>query len=240
MKNSLFPLLEWIITFSLPFLLIMTAIRLLITPLYPIIEYRMPGFPQDPYGFTLQDRLKWSMISIDYLLNDAGLSFLADQHLDDGSPLYNERELGHMQDVRILVQRMIIAWWGLLTILVGLGLWAWRGQWQAGFWKAISRGGWLTIVLVFLILFGVAINFDWLFTNFHRIFFTGDTWIFLYSDTLIRLFPIRFWQDGFTAMGIFTLAAGLASGLLGRHWADQKTKRVPKVNEIDHTTVSAP
>ncbi len=189
----------------------MTAIRLLFTPLYMQLEYRAPGFPPDAYGFDLEDRLHWSRISLEYLLNNAGIEYLAAQPLPDGSPLYNERELSHMVDVKVLVQQMITAWWILLAVLAGLGLWAWLGRWMPTYLKGLGSGGRLTIGLIVLILVSVAISFRGLFTAFHRLFFTGDTWLFLYSDTLIRLFPLRFWQDGFIAMGVFTL---LGAGLL--------------------------
>src|SRR5512133_2382398 len=110
--------LSWLTTLIIPFFLLMTAIRLLFTPLYPQVTYRLPGFPPDTYGFSLEDRLHWSRISIEYLLNDADINFLAKQQLPDGQPLYNERELSHMLDVKILVQRMILAWTILLGVLV--------------------------------------------------------------------------------------------------------------------------
>jgi len=34
--------------------------------------------------------------------------------------------------------------------------------------------------------------------------------MFAYSDTLIRLFPVRFWQDCFIYVGGFALVVGLA------------------------------
>jgi integral membrane protein (TIGR01906 family) len=200
-----------LITLIVPFFLMMTAIRLLLSPVFLQVEYRMPGFPPDIYGFTLEDRLYWSQISVDYLMNDAEINFLADQRLTDGSPLYNERELDHMLDVKILVQQMLIAWRILIILLLGFGIWAWRGLWLPAFVQALGRGGWLTIGIIALILFGVAASFRALFTGFHLIFFEGDTWLFNYSDTLIRLFPMRFWQDGFIFMGVFTL---LGAGLL--------------------------
>jgi integral membrane protein (TIGR01906 family) len=200
-----------LITLIVPFFLMMTAIRLLLSPVFLQVEYRMPGFPPDIYGFTLEDRLYWSQISVDYLMNDAEINFLADQRLTDGSPLYNERELDHMLDVKILVQQMLIAWRILIILLLGFGIWAWRGRWLPAFVHALGRGGWLTIGIIALILFGVAVSFRALFTGFHLIFFEGDTWLFNYSDTLIRLFPMRFWQDGFIFMGVFTL---LGAGLL--------------------------
>jgi uncharacterized membrane protein len=51
------------------------------------------------------------------------------------------------------------------------------------------------------------------FSAFHSLFFEGDSWIFLYSDTLIRLFPIRFWQDAFLWGAVIALAGGIGLGL---------------------------
>ena len=34
----------------------------------------MPYFPEDPYGFTLEDRLEGARISVDYLVNNAGIA----------------------------------------------------------------------------------------------------------------------------------------------------------------------
>lgn len=192
------------VSIILPFFLLMSAIRLVFQPVFLQLEYNAPGFPQDPYGFTKEDRLKWGRISLDYLFNDADISFLADQRLPDGSPLYNERELGHMLDVKNLIQLMLKVWLGLFVVLAFLLIWAWRGNWLPEFGRAYARGGWLTLGIIAAILIAIAVSFDWLFTAFHRIFFEGDTWLFLYSDSLIRLFPLRLWQDGFIAMGIVT------------------------------------
>jgi len=79
----------------------------------------------------------------------------------------------------------------------------------------LRRGGWLMIGLVLVIgLFG-AIAFWQLFTLFHALFFEGDTWMFEFSDTLIRLFPMQFWQDAFLWAGVIAVggAIGLAFGL---------------------------
>jgi uncharacterized membrane protein len=65
-------------------------------------------------------------------------------------------------------------------------------------------------------IIGIAINPDLFFsffTAFHHLFFTGDSWLFLFSDTLIRLFPIRFWQDAFLFAAIIALGGGVALGL---------------------------
>jgi integral membrane protein (TIGR01906 family) len=202
----------------IPFFLIITSVRLLLTPMILEVEYNAPGFPPDTYGFTIQDRFKYATPSIDYLVNDQGIEFLANLKFDNGQPIYNERELSHMLDVKVLVQKVILVWYMMLFLLIVMALWAWRGGWARDLWLAISRGGWLTLGLIAAIMVGVFTGFDALFTEFHRIFFSGDTWLFLYSDTLIRLFPMRFWQDAFIFMGIFTLAAGVLAGLGGRYF----------------------
>ncbi|NPV85593.1 MAG: TIGR01906 family membrane protein [Anaerolineae bacterium] len=209
-------LLTWLTALVLPFLLLMTSIRILLTPLYLHLEYRRPGFPADPYGFTLQDRLQWASISLEYLLNDSDLSFLSEKTLPDGSPLYNPRELSHMLDVKLVVKGMLTAWYVLLPLFVILGVWAWKGNGWDAFLQGVRHGGWLTAALILLILISVLVSFNMLFTGFHRIFFEGDSWIFQYSDTLIRLFPLQFWQDAFTLAGLLSLLGALLLIFLAR------------------------
>ena len=217
--RTLRPILLGLISLAIPLVLMMTSIRLVMSRLYLNLEYNLPGFPADPYGFTTEDRLYWSRFALDYLYNDAGPEFLGDLRFPDGQPLFNQREVGHMLDVKNLVQLMLVVWPLLLAGLAILGLIAWRTGWMADFWQAVSNGGWVTLGLIAAILVFVLISFQQLFTAFHRIFFEGDTWLFYYSDTLIRLFPLRFWQDGFILVGLFTAIGGLILALAGRRLA---------------------
>jgi integral membrane protein (TIGR01906 family) len=204
---------SWIVTLLLPVALTFLGVRLLLTNTFPQIEYRTPAFPADEYGFTLQDRLQWSSISIDFLLNDADISFLGNETLPDGSPLFNSRELGHMQDVKNVVQPVLWIGYGIWFLVLGLGLWARFSGWWPEYVRGIWRGGWLTIGLVMIIGIFAVTSFWQFFTVFHELFFTGDSWLFLYSDTLIRLFPMRFWQDAFLFTGVLDFLGGLALGL---------------------------
>ncbi len=201
---------------ALPIFIIITSIRILATPLYPQFEYNTPGFPADPYGFTKADRLKYAGISIDYLLNSSDITFFNQYTLPDGSPMYNERELSHMQDVKTLIQNAFLAWGIIGIALVLAGVISWQTRHLRAYFNALSTGGWTTLVIIGLILVGVVISFNGLFTDFHRIFFTGDTWLFYYSDTLIRLFPMQFWQDAFIWMGVFAIIQASIFGVFGR------------------------
>ncbi len=205
--------LSWMITILLPFALTFLGVRLLLTHVFPEIEYHLPGFPADTYGFTLQDRLHWSEISIDYLVNNADIKFLGDLTFMNNVPLFNGRELSHMHDVKNVVQPVLEIGYGIWALVIGLGVWAYFGGWWSTYVRGVWRGGWLAVGLVFVFgIFG-AISFWQLFTAFHELFFTGDSWQFLYTDTLIRLFPMRFWQDAFLFAGALDVVGGLALGL---------------------------
>ena len=217
MKAS-YKVLFWIATILVPVILALAIVRLMMTPLYIQTEYRMPGFPEDNYGFTFAERLNWANISRLYLVNQEGIEYLADQKLDENTPLYNERELRHMYDVKIVLRGALVVLYGSLLYVAALGYWSRQSDHWADFKMSLSWGGWLTVGLIVAIMVYLALNFNSLFTNFHKIFFTGDTWLFQYSDTLIRLFPLPFWRDAFIWIGVLTLGGGGALGyFLGRN-----------------------
>jgi len=206
-------ILSWLTALLVPAALILTGLRLLATPVFLQVEYRMPGFPADDYGFTLQDRLRWAPYALDYLLNDADISYLGDLRFADGDPLFNQRELSHMVDVKLLTRAALQTWVVVLAGLAALSIWAWRADAQAAYRLGLRRGGWLTVGLVAVILLFVAVSFWQFFTVFHQMFFEGDSWLFYYSDTLIRLFPMRFWQDAFIFVGLIAVGGGLGLAL---------------------------
>jgi integral membrane protein (TIGR01906 family) len=205
--------LSWLVTLLLPVALTFLGLRLVLTHTFLEIEYRMPGFPADEYGFSLQDRLKWSRISWDYMLNSADISFLGELTFPNGSSLFNDRELSHMQDVKRVVQPALWTGYGVWFLVLGIGLWARFGGWWLEFVRAVKRGGWLTVGIVAAIGLFAVISFWQFFTIFHSLFFSGDSWLFLFSDTLIRLFPMRFWQDAFLFAGAVDVLGGLVLGL---------------------------
>jgi integral membrane protein (TIGR01906 family) len=193
----------------------MFSIRVLFTPLFLVVEYNMPGFPSDPYGFSKEERLKWGSLSIQYLFNNEDPEFLENLRFEDGTSIYNQREVSHMVDVKILLQQTLRLFYLLLIVYIVIVIWAKIKNHLHWVWAAASKGGWLTLGLIGAILAAVVISFDALFTAFHKVFFVGDTWLFYFSDTLIRLFPMRLWQDAFIFMGIITVAVALFFGIYG-------------------------
>jgi integral membrane protein (TIGR01906 family) len=205
--------LAWrVLAVLLPVVLILTNVGIAgVNPLL-VAEYRRPGFPPDGYGLTTEDRIRWAKIARDYLLNDAGTGFLADLRFEDGSPVYNERELRHMDDVKRLVQAALWAWGGSLLVagFSAVGLLVARRT--AEIRRGLRAGARLTFMLMIVLVVGLVAAFSVVFVGFHRIFFEGNTWLFLYSDTLIRLFPEQFWRDAFLFVAVTTLAeAGIVA-----------------------------
>jgi len=214
-----FTLLSWLVSILVPLALIGLGLRILLTPLFLRVEYNIPYFPPDEYGFTKADRLKWAPYALDYLVNSEDISYLRDLKFEDGTPLYKERELSHMEDVKRVTQRALRVWYISLALLALLGVWAWFGGWWPAYRLGLMRGGWLMVGLAvtvgLIVLVGIALNpnvFWNFFAAFHSLFFEGDSWLFLYSDTLIRLFPIRFWQDAFLLAAVIALGGGVALG----------------------------
>jgi integral membrane protein (TIGR01906 family) len=215
------PKLTYLLTALLtPLVLLGLALRLLLSPLFLQVEYRMPGFPADDYGFTRADRLHWAPFAVDYLVNNDEISYLADLRFDDGTPLYNERELSHMADVKRVTKGALNIFYGALAGLALLGLWSKRGeQWQA-YCQGLRQGGWImvglagTVAIIVLVGMFLIPDLFWaFFSGFHALFFEGNSWLFLYSDTLIRLFPMRFWQDTFLFAAVIAVLGGLGLAL---------------------------
>jgi len=224
--------LGWFIAISVVIVLVLGAVRIVLNPWYVNFAYNIVGVPADRYGFSTERRVEYASIMLDYLVNDEGIEFLGDlyfpegeqapmescryldQYMGDCTRLFNTRELDHMVDVKIVVGQVFWALGTLLGILAILGAWAWREGWLADYKGALGRGGWLTLGLIGVILAAVVIAFGPFFVFFHQVFFDEGTWMFLWSDTLIRVLPTTFWQNTFITVGAITALGGLVLGLL--------------------------
>ena len=199
------------IALAIPFLLLLIGARLLMTPLFFTLEYNRADFPGDFYGFTREDRLRYAPYATEYLINGADIDYLGRLTFPDGSPLFNPRELHHMRDVKAVTQAAFLyaAVIGALALASAFVLWrVSRRDLKLG----LRGGALVTLGLIAAVVIGAILSWDTFFTDFHQLFFAQGTWQFLYSDTLIRLFPEQFWFDA--ALGIGTFAGLCALTLL--------------------------
>ena len=208
-----------LITLLVPTLLVLGAIRLLMTETYLKLEYNKPDFPADTYGFTLQDRLYFAPYAVQYLINGADISYIGDLKFADGSSLYNERELEHMIDVQKVMQGAMLALAITASVLVLLTVWLTRSaEGRLTLRNGLIGGATLLLVAFAGLIVYLLLDWDNFFDTFHNLFFAQGTWTFNYSDTLIRLFPIQFWQDAAITVGLVSAVSAILILVAAWRW----------------------
>jgi hypothetical protein len=136
----------------------------------------------------------------------------------DGTPVLNEREQGHMRDVRGVFAGFELLVLASIVLLVVALRRAGAQAAMAAVWRAVGRGAsGLGIALVVAGAFAV-FAFDAAFEVFHRLFFSSGSYTFdPRTDRLVQLFPERFWSETAIAVGVVAiLVAVLAAWQAGR------------------------
>lgn len=201
----------------IPVVVVGGAVRALTTDAYLALEYGKPSFPPDTYGYTPQQRFDLASTATHYVLTHLPDDALSGQTLG-GASVYNPREVTHMVDVRAVFRSVLDVWHlGLGVVLVlAVVLLQYAGIEKTA--SAIRLGGLLTsgliLAIALLALFAWQVWFD----LFHRIFFAPGSWLFSYSDALIRLFPVEFWFDAALTISGLSLAGGLILTFAGWRW----------------------
>lgn len=217
MPRWLSNLLTLILVVGIPPFIVLSNLYLFLTPQYLDFEYTKPDFPKAD-RFNGQDRRRYAAQSIEY--ERGNINFEQFQALG----VYNEREINHMVDVRVLIAEVSTfqAMDGVLLLVVLITL-ASLPATRSFAARGLLGGGLLTIALFGAIGLFAATGFNTFFTNFHRIFFSGDTWLFNYSDSLIQFYPERFWFDTSLYLAGLTIVEAIVVGAIGWIWGKQRS-----------------
>ena len=230
------PIFRWIIIIAIPILLTLWTVRLLISwnsPSYPQFEYAR--IQQDKYGFTEDERIEYAESTLEYLrqIDPAeDVIYMLEELRLPGSDqsLYNQREIGHMIDVKHLVDlfNQIFQVLGIVA-LVGLIYLLARSETRIEAYKALMYGGLLTTGILLVMVVLILIAWGFVFVQFHELLFPPDTWTFAMSDSLIRLFPEQFWFDFGVLWTVGILVQGVILALIGyglQRWELRREKPV--------------
>ncbi len=217
MLNLINRILKTLLVLLIPIILILGSARLLATDAYLAFEYGNASFPPDSYGFTSQQRFDLASTNIHYVRGHLPDDTLSSQTLD-GTAVYNPREVSHMADVQSVFQVILRVWQVAFILLLILGFIFWQNGKRKAFASAIQSGGLLTSGIILTIALLALFAWQTWFDLFHRFLFVPGSWLFSYSDTLIRLFPVEFWFDATLTISLFSFVGGLLFVLLGRHW----------------------
>ena len=213
LRKSTLTIARILLVLSIPVFLLLTNLYVFMSPAFLRYEYGKTDFPPPP-GFTDEQRLVVAERAVTYLRSDAGIKTLGDLEGEEG-PLFREKELVHMVDVKVVTRQAFLAH-GLLGLLIAASLAVLLRirDTQTRISTSLFQGSLLTIALLIALVALVYLNFDWFFTRFHLTFFAGDSWIFDFSDALIRLFPTRFWFDAARLWGLLTLGEAVTLGVV--------------------------
>ncbi|MGA9047534.1 MAG: TIGR01906 family membrane protein [Dehalococcoidia bacterium] len=186
--------LIWILT--IPFLIISTSANVY-TGSAGLYEY---GF--DKYqisGVTGIPRTELTDVArqmADYLSGKGPTLQLTVDTKDGRRPLYNEKELTHMQDVLKIVSlfhiMQIVS--AILFLLLGIVIYFKMGINRI--LRGLEIGAIITAAFTAVLITWAVIDFDSLFLLFHYVSFSNNLWILDPStDYLIMMFPEGFFND---------------------------------------------
>ncbi len=152
-------------------------------------------------------------------------------------PLFNEREILHMRDVKSLVVHLLH--WGLwasvayIAFVIVVGYMLWQKRMLVILSRGFFWGSIVTILLLAAISASALIGFDAVFTKFHTISFSNDLWqLDPRRDHLIQMFPEEFFRDAVLLVGGICILMSLVFGGLSHLYLRNKGESVSLLAEM--------
>ena len=186
----------------IPFFLITTNLR------WAVNEIRLYEYGFNKYmvsektGFSDEELLDVAQGLIHYINTDErGEEF----------EKFNEREVVHLEDVRSLIVLCYCVHQATLVYLIIFALagFIWkRKRFAPPIIRMMVGGSILTIALLAFVGIAALADFDWLFTTFHHLFFSGDSWIL--SGYLPQILTWGFFYDA----ALFIIGAVVVEALV--------------------------
>jgi len=201
------------------FLLILIILNT-ITIIY-LANFRYYVFYENYYKKQFEQNNIYSKLpQADLALNNLFLFFNGKDNIDND--FFNENERSHLQDVKELINKVIVIFYFLVfseILLVFLLYHLAKKRFKKHIKFVLLYSG--SIILITSIIFYLfSNNFNNLFIIFHEIFFPQGNWLFPANSNLINLFPQTFFYSFFyklmlnsfiTSMIIFTIGLLLFS-----------------------------
>lgn len=187
----------------------------------PVYTYAVENYHADQVSGIPESELLRATHSIRTYFTDNRRNLDITVSNDDGDtvPLFNEREIAHMRDVKALVQRVyVLLDLAIAYLILYSAVTLWRRR-RPGRALALGLLRAATIVGLLIIAAGVASFFDFeqIFTEFHVLSFSNDFWqLDPAVDHLVQIFPQGFWLDITLFVGVLALIGALIIAMLSR------------------------
>lgn len=142
---------------------------------------------------------------------------------------FDEKEKSHLLDVKNLIYTSNFIFYFLLILIIILFFLLFiknKKNIKKYTWNIFYLGGALTFAEVFILWLLSLINFNFLFTLFHKIFFPMGNWMF--NTNIIILYPQGFFYDALVRIVFYTLAMGLILILISLLIRNKKIYKLTK------------
>jgi integral membrane protein (TIGR01906 family) len=216
----------WLFILCLPILLLSTSIRIAVNS-SELYSYGFNKYNISQVTGLAPEELDKAITGLITYFNDSE-EYINVTVIKDGKPftLFNEREVGHLKDVKGLFRldfRLLLGTLIYAVIYSGLNYILWLDKKRVA--RGLIGGSVLTLAVIIILGLMIWINFDWFFYQFHLISFTNDLWLLdPTTDYLIMLFPQGFWYDAALFITLGTAALALFMGGTG-WWRLRKEKQ---------------
>ncbi|MGQ9572140.1 MAG: TIGR01906 family membrane protein [Dehalococcoidia bacterium] len=203
---------------SIPLLLITTNVR------WAANEVRLYHYSFDEYDVEAVTGIARSQLDqaadelVRYFNNDEPMIRVLVQQDSRRLPLFNERETGHLFDVKNLfrtvfrVQEASLAF--ALVFVVAVFVWVPEASLRL-LARMLLQVSLFTLGLLALFAILTLVGFDELFLRFHLVAFTNDLWkLNPRTDHLIQMFPRDFWFDATMLVACLTALEAALLALL--------------------------
>jgi len=206
MKKAVFVFLVLIT----PFWILGISARITFNNWFIDYEYSKKDFPEDRWKLPDEVRKKLAKIGLRAVLSEEGLKEFKNAKFTDGRKAFREKEINHMKDVNKFLSLFFPLTYSLFMLWTGgiLLLKEYRS-------KLFLFSGFFS--LLFLVFAGIVSFTDYskAFEIFHNYFFGKTSWKFHYTDTLLRIYPMKFWFDGSIVIAILSAILSLMLTLVG-------------------------
>ena len=214
-----------VIAVALPPALVVNALRVLATETFT--RWEVGRLEPDRYGLAPAEREALALLGLESIRpGSKGIELLETAQLPDASPAFDERELAHMRDVRSVFGAALRAQLVALLILAVFAAAVARTRLRAVVPLGLLIGALATLTVAVLTLPVILLGFDSFFVRFHEMFFEGDSWRFAETDTLIRVYPERFWVDVSRIAAALTVSQALLLAALAWWWRRAAQRRI--------------
>lgn len=163
-------------------------------------EYSKPNFPDDRWGLSDKVRKKLAKLGLKAVLTKEGLKEFKEAKFPNGRKAFRKKEVKHMEDVNKFLSNLFITTYILVIFWLFVLILRKKQVWKLLIYSSVYT--FLFFAVVSLIVF---VSYEKAFEIFHNFFFGNTSWRFSKYDTLLRIYPMKFWFDGTIILAIIAI-----------------------------------